>query len=349
MTHQKTRPSNGKTSIYAIAGLLLILVLLLIAGYLWFTRVSPSKPAGPREPVTIAASSGYAGSCSIFAAQENGYFVDEGVDITIQPHTTGKVALDAVLQGRAHLGTVADVPIMFAVMNNQPVSVVATIFTAERDYGIVARKDKGIDTPASLRGKRIGVTLGTSGHFFLDVFLNRYNILSSEVRIQSVEPGEMSAIWTRGDVDAVATWEPYLSALLLSLGDNGTIFHGKDVYDPVFNLAGTRKYVASHPETVKKILRAVVRGGRFCKDSPDRAHKIVAKAIKTDAVKLKALWPSYRFDVTLDQGLLLALEDETRWAIRNKLTGRIDMPNYLNHVYPDGLRAVAPNAVTVVH
>jgi len=348
MTGEKTKPCNGKISIYAISGLLLI-VALLIAGYMWFTRVPPSKPAGPREQVTIAASSGYAGPCSIFAAQENGYFVDEGVDVAIQHHASGKVALDAVLQGRAHLGTVADVPIMFAVMNNQPVSVVATIFTAEKDYGIVARKDKGIDTPASLRGKRIGVTLGTSGHFFLDVFLNRHNLSGSEVKIQAVEPGEMPTIWMRDDIDAVATWEPFLNTLLRSLGGNGTIFYGKDVYDPMFNLAGTRKYVVSHPETVKKVLRAVVRGGRFCKDSPDRAREIVAKAIKTDAVKLKALWPAYRFDVTLDQGLLLALEDETRWAIKNKLTGRIDMPNYLNHIYLDGLRDVAPSAMTVVH
>ncbi|HTE14811.1 MAG TPA: ABC transporter substrate-binding protein [Burkholderiales bacterium] len=328
---------------------MLIVATLLIAGYTWVTRTSPLQPPGPLEQVTIAVSNGYAGPCSIFAAQEKGYFVSEGVQVAIQPHVSGKAALDATLQGRAHLGTVADVPIMFAVMNNQPVSVIATIFTAEKNHGIVARKDKGVDTPANLRGKRIGVTLGTSGHFFLDVFLNRHNLSANEVKILAVEPGEMSTILMRGDIDAVATWEPFLSALLPSLGGNGTIFHGKDVYDSVFTIAGTQKYVVSHPETVKKVLRAVVRGGRFCKDTPDRAREIVAKAIKTDAVKLKALWPSYRFNVTLDQGLLLALEDETRWAVKNKLTGRIDMPNYLNHVFLDGLEVVAPTAVTVIH
>ena len=30
---------------------------------------------------------------------------------------------------------------------------------------------------------------------------------------------------------------------------------------------------------------------------------------------LQELWPGYRFSVTLDQSLLLTLEDETRWAI----------------------------------
>ncbi|UUZ64709.1 hypothetical protein LP414_22215 [Polaromonas sp. P1(28)-13] len=71
--------------------------------------------------------------------------------------------------------------------------------------------------------------------------------------------------------------------------------------------------------------------------------------MKLDVAELKALWPQYRFNVTLDQGLLLALEDESRWAIRNKLTDRTDMPNYLNHVYLDALKAVSPTAVTVIH
>jgi len=349
MTCKQAKLHNGKTSIYAIAGLLLMVATLLIAGYAWIARTLPSLPPGPLEQVTIAASNGYAGPCSIFVAQENGYFASEGLRVEIQPHTSGKAALDATLLGRAHLGTVADVPIMFAVMNNQPVSVIATIFTAEKDHGIVARKDQGIDAPADLKGKRIGVTLGTSGHFFLDAFLNRYKLSTTEVTILALKPEELSNALIRGDLDAVVTWEPFLSALLPLLHGNGTIFYGKDVYDPVFNIAGTREYVMSHPETIRKVLRALVRGGRFCKHVPDTAREIVAKAIRTDAVKLKGAWPSYEFNVNLDQGLILALEDETRWAVKNKLTGNNAMPNYLNHVYLDALLDVAPNAVTVIH
>jgi NitT/TauT family transport system substrate-binding protein len=97
------------------------------------------------------------------------------------------------------------------------------------------------------------------------------------------------------------------------------------------------------------VLSALARGARLCKDAPEAAREIVAKAMKTDATKLKELWPSYRFNVTLDQSLLLALEDETRWAIKNKLTGRTDIPNYLNYIYLDALLALTPAAVTVIH
>lgn len=345
----QVKPFRGKPLIYAIAGLLIVAALLVGGGYAWIARTSPSHPAGPLEQVTIATNTEYAGTCPILVAQEKGYFTSEGILAAIQAHTSGKAALDAALQGRADLGTVADVPIMFAAMSGQPVSVVASIFTAEKDHGIVGRRDRGIVTPASLKGKRIGVTLGTSGHFILDAFLNRQKLSTSEVKMRNLKPEELSAALVQGDVDAAATWEPFLGTSLAELGANAAIFSGEGIYDMVYNIAGTRTFVVSHPETIKKVLRAAIRGARFCKDAPDAAREIVAKAMKTDAAKLRDLWSSYRFNVNLDQGLVLALEDETRWAIKNKLTSRTDIPNYLNYVYLDALLAVTPAAVTVIH
>jgi NitT/TauT family transport system substrate-binding protein len=96
-------------------------------------------------------------------------------------------------------------------------------------------------------------------------------------------------------------------------------------------------------------LRALVRAERFCKDEPEAAHKIIADAINVSLKHMIELWPTFQFKVTLDQSLLLTLEDETRWAIKNKLTGRTDIPNYLNHIYLDALHTVTPEAVTIIH
>jgi NitT/TauT family transport system substrate-binding protein len=238
---------------------------------------------------------------------------------------------------------------MFAAMSGQPLSIVATIATAENDVGIVGRKDRGIATPASLKGKRIGVTLGTAGQFVLDAFLTRQKLSANEVKVRDFKPDELADALAKGDIDAASTWQPHLGALQTQLGGNGTIFLSTGIYDSALNLAATRDYVSGHPETIKKVLRALIRAGRFCKDTPDASREIVAEAFKIDAASLKEQWPQYRFNITLDQSLLLALEDESRWAIRNKLTSRTDMPNYLNFFYLDALQAVSPAAVTVIH
>lgn len=347
MAPKATESSKRKISNYAVAGVLIFVAALLAGGYAWRAR-SASQPAGPLEQVRIA-NTGYAGTCPVLVAQQKGYFEGEGLRVMLQSYTSGKAALDATLQGQADLGTSAELPIIFAVTKGQPVAVIATIFVAEKDYGIVGRRDRGIVTPSSLKGMRVGVTLSTSGHFVLDAFLNRQKLSTSDVETRDLKPEELAGAMAKGDIDAASTWEPYLGVLREQLGGNAAAFSVEDVYDSLYNVSGTRDYVVNHPETIKKVLRALIRGGQDCRETPDAASEIIAKTIKTDATKLKDLWPSYRFAVTLDQGLLLALEDQTRWAIKNKLTERTDMPNYLNYVYLDGLQAVAPASVTVIH
>jgi len=122
-----------------------------------------------------------------------------------------------------------------------------------------------------------------------------------------------------------------------------------EIYELPFNIAATRDYVASHPEMIKKLVRALVRAEQLCREEPDAARQIIASAMNVSLENLQELWRSYRFNVTLDQSLLLILEDETRWAIKNELTDRTNIPNYLDHFYLEALEAVMPAAVTVIH
>lgn len=350
MTGQLERRSHGKASALMLMGLFMAIVVVLLAGgYVWMASSSPSAQTASLEQVTIATNTAYVGSCPIIVAREQGYFASEGIAAVVQPQSSGKAAMEAVLQGQANLGTVADIPIMYAAMNNRPVSVIATMFKTEKDHGIVGRRDRGVVSLASLKGKRIGVTLNTSGHFALDALLNRSQLSPEDVVMRNYKPEELSTALAQGDVDAIATWEPFLDFSLTKLGSNGAIFYGQDVYASLYNLAGMRDYVVSRPETIKKVLRALIQGARFCSEAPDAVRERVAAVTKSDPAKLKLSWPAYRFNVALDQGLILALEDEARWAIRNKLTGTADMPNYLDYIYLDGLATVMPSAVTIIH
>ncbi len=340
--------SRGGASSLLIAGLV-IAVALLAGAYAWSTHNAVPRQTGPLETITFATNTEYVGTCPIIAAREKGYFTNEGISAVIQPYSSGKAAMEAVLQGHATLGTVADIPVMFAGMNDLPVSVIATIFKAEKDHGIVGRRDKGVVTPGSLKGKRIGVTLNTSAHFTLDAFLNLQKLSAKEVTMLNYKPEELPAALAQGEVDAIASWEPYLDTSMSGLGSNGIVFYGQDVYESLYNVVGMRDYIVRHPETIRKILRALAQGEQFCSDSPDAARMLIAAGIKSDVTKLKAAWPSYRFNIVLDQGLILALEDEARWAIKNKLASKSEMPNYLNYIYLDGMQTVMPATVTIIH
>jgi ABC-type nitrate/sulfonate/bicarbonate transport system substrate-binding protein len=305
------------------------------------------QKTSPPEKVTIAYSTAF-NAVLAHIAFAKGYFKEEGLDAVPQSHAFGKLALDAVLDGKADIATAADTPIMFAIMSGKSIKIIAVIQTADRNSGIVSRHDRGIMKPSDFKGKSIGVTRGTTSDFFTAAFLISQGIDTKKVKIIDTRPDEMIAALDTGKVDAVATWNPALTQLQKQLGNKVHTFYVNILYTENFCLAAQREYVKKNPETIKKVLRALIKAETFSRQHPEEARHLVAEFIKADKTILQEIWNSYNFRVILDQALLVDLEDQTRWAINNKLTSRRDMPNYLDYIYMDGLQAVKPEAVRII-
>ncbi len=97
------------------------------------------------------------------------------------------------------------------------------------------------------------------------------------------------------------------------------------------------------------MLRALIRAEEFVKQNPDEAQKIVADFSGIDRAIVREYLGRYQTSVvSLDQSLLLALEDESRWAIEGGLTRETRVPNYLDFIYLDGLASVKPKAVRIL-
>ena len=80
----------------------------------------------------------------------------------------------------------------------------------------------------------------------------------------------------------------------------------------------------------------------------EESRRLVAEFIKADKAYLDEIWGLYDYRVTLDQALLVNLEEQTRWVMKYRLTASNDMPNYLDFIYVDGLQAVKPEAVRII-
>jgi len=328
---------------------LTVLVLTAIALLaLIVTGCQPEKQADPPEKITIAYSTA-SNTILMYIAFAKDYFAQEGLDAKPQPHAFGKPALQAVIEGKADIATVGDTPIVFAIMGGEKITTLAVIQTANRNEAIMARRDQGIAHPSDLKGKKIGLTLGTTGHFFAESFLLAHDIDRKHVKIIDLKPDEMTAALVTGKVDAVSTWNPTLIQLKKKLGSKGIIFFGEPFYTENFCVVAGQEYVKKNPAVIKKVLRALLKAETFVQQHPEESRRLVAEFIKTDKNILDETWDIFTLHVALDQALLIDLEDQTRWAMKNRLTVRRDMPNYLDFIYVDGLQALKPEAVRIIH
>ena len=343
MQENDASPSKRRYLIWS-----LVAAAAMAASAYFFVRGGPGiRPSGPPEKVTIAYSAATNGAVA-HVAHMQGYYMKEGLEVTARLHPYGKPALQDLLEGRADFATCGETPVVFAIMKGERVSVVATIETTNQENAIIARRDRGIGALGDLKGRKVATTLGTTMDYFLDATLGAHGIARSEVTVIDLPAEEMPDALARGDVDAISTFHPYIIPAQKKLGVSGITFQDRDIYSATFNIVAKQEFIRQNPGKVKKVLRALIRGEEFVKQNKTEAQKMVADFSGVDVSSVRQSWDVYNFNVSLDQSLLLALEDESKWAIRNRLTDSVKIPNYLDHVYLDGLASVKPKAVKIL-
>jgi hypothetical protein len=60
------------------------------------------------------------------------------------------------------------------------------------------------------------------------------------------------------------------------------------------------------------------------------------------------LWGEFNFNMALDHGVLITLEDEAMWALKPGLTGSNQLPDYLEFIFADCLDEVDPAAMCII-
>jgi NitT/TauT family transport system substrate-binding protein len=218
---------NHKRSLSLAAAGIALLALLASASFL-LPRHGPKEPTGPPGKLTVAISTAL-NPALVKIAEAKGFFREEGLDITLQPHTFGKLAIESLLAGKADLATATETAIMFATMRGARFSILATIQTSTKNDAIIARKDRGIVSAADLKGRRIGLTLGTSVDYYLDAQLVMESMGRMDVEIVDLKPEEMADALLQGEVDAVSTFSPFVTNIHKALGDRGIKLQNENI------------------------------------------------------------------------------------------------------------------------
>lgn len=291
------------------------------------------------KPITLNA-------LLVFTALEEGFFEDEGLKVITRQFSAGRLALDAVLTGNADFSSMSETPFMHSVLQGNDVVIVATISTHKEAKGI-ARKDKGISKPKDLKGKKIATLPGTNSDYFMHVFLEKNGLNPKDVQIVSLPPPEMVSSLIRGDIDAYFAWEPHIFFAKKELGDNSIIFEPKELYNGTANIIMKRDFVKNNPETVKKLIKALLKSEEFVRNNRKRAAEIAEIHTGMNKETLSNIYNDYNFKVEITQELIGLLDKESQWAVNSSLSKSKQKINFRDFMYIDALKEIDSKRVKV--
>jgi len=214
---------------------------------------------------------------NIFAAQEFGWFAEQGLDFEFVPGAGGGEALKHVLAGNADFAFTNVEPVLFAVEQGAAVHVVYNIYP-KNVFNVVSLKTKNITRAQDLKGKRIGVYSMASGtrHNLL-VILHSVGLRESDVEVVATGVLNFGPLM-EGKVDATAATDTGLwAARQKGLGDV-TVLWARDYLDIPTDVFAIRPETAEkRPDFVARFLRAYRKGSQWMLDNPAKAAELAVK------------------------------------------------------------------------
>ncbi len=283
-------------------------------------------------------------SASVLLAKEQGYFSQEGLAVELVDFVTGKDALVKLFAGELDFAVAAETPLVFAALNGEQFRIMATLGQCSKALALVGRRDRGVDGFSRVRGKKVGITRGTNAEFFFDTFRVLSGIEPGAVEVSNIEPDQLEESILSGRCDAIITWDPALSRVKEKLGANGYSFDGDGLYRWSWNLVARANSNLKSVET-QKLLRAIQRTGREIEADPAQASRLIEKKVNIPWERIATLLADYEFKPQLRQELILQMEAQYRWLMRRQ---EKPLPNLLRYIETGPLKAISPDAVTIL-
>lgn len=257
-------------------------VVTLFSLTLSFAGCAKKEEGTKYGKINIPGLDGSLCGAPIYIAYENGYFKEEGFDVTLisADTETRKIGLNN--------GTIPIVngDFQFFPSMEQGVNTIVVDKLHDGCIKIVVRPDSDIKTAEDLKGLKIGVDeVGGTPHQVASVWLENAGISARqedhEVEFLPFADGnlELEALY-KGDLDAAAMWDP-LASVAEKAGKVKTILDiTKD--EPFAGKACCFLYASKvlyekNPEEVAALLRAYRKAQDFINKNPEQAVDIIIK------------------------------------------------------------------------
>ena len=323
--------------------IVLLGLLLAIAGYVSLNR----NPPPSTEQLVIADADQIVFSI-LYIADTQGYLKEEGLNVSYQRHSSGKNALQAVLDGKADIAMVFETPVVIAALNGAPVRILSTLHRSNKNSTVVARRDMGIKKMADLKGKRIGVTFGTYQATLLNRLLEDADVAPDKVTLINMTHADTPAALATGKVAAVMTRWPYVGKAQALSPAGSTILMDSSMYSEITVLATTQKFVTQRSESLYRLMRAMVKAERYINTHSDLALALAMRHWQRPATDDDGqVWNNIQLQLRLDNTLVQSLDMEADWLYRhgNAPQATASMETLLAS---DFLKAAHPQSVLIM-
>ena len=213
-------------------------------------------------------------------AKEKGFYQEENLEVELLPGGPNVQAVQQVVTGAAEM-TVNKVSELYAARDKRLPIVSIAQFDQRSSFPLVARTEDGIDGPADLKGKKVGIWYGGDEYEFF-ALMKKFGI-DPEKDIDLFEQGFTMDPWLKGDYPvAMVTSFNELNVIRLSglKDDQLTIINPSDygISVPHGALLANQQWLQGNKDAAARFVRATMKGWDYAFANAEEAAGVAAKS-----------------------------------------------------------------------
>ena len=300
-----------------------------------------SNAAPKKEKYLYLMGSTPQGTAPIVVAIKKGFCKNVGLDIDMKMFTSGGVAAQGFIGGQGDWAVTGDWPAMRTWMTTRDnADPIVGLFPAARytDLSVVV-SNSSIKNASDLKGKTMGVWLGTTSEFFAAKYLDAHGIALKDVTFKNINPAEMVVALDRGDIDGFTIWQPFgWRAEEVSGKKVHTLSTGKGFFTEYMVTSARKSLLKDDPDAVSAVIKCTQQGADYVKSHVDEAAQIVGAHFKIPVDQVKQMIVVQNFDPTYDAAFRKSM-DELNAFMTSKGMSK-ETVNWSKDFDPGGLKSV---------
>jgi len=211
-----------------------------------------------------------------------GFYDKEGLPADITYFTSGSAATQAFRAGNGDVAVSGDLPSLRLWLQDAGAGLCPQ---AHYDLSMIVTRDT-IKNAQDMRGKKIGVLLGSTSEYFINLYLAKAGMSSSDIDAINLTPAEMVTGLDRGDIDGFVLWEPFGWKAVETIKGVHILTDAGPYFQEWEACTVNKSYAATHQAEVVAFLRGLDAAGKWIPGNLDEATESVSQALRTQDTAL---------------------------------------------------------------
>jgi ABC-type nitrate/sulfonate/bicarbonate transport system substrate-binding protein len=207
----------------------------------------------------------------IYIAIKEKYFEQMGLNLNLVKFTSGPAQFAAIAGGQIDLAWGGMGAFLLAKANGQDLNFFAVFMDYNPLEGIVVPAGSTAKAVKDLAGKKVALVQGSDAHYGMLKASRASGMDKSAVQILGMAPPQQVAALESKDVDAIFSWEPFLTPLTQK---GATVIFRNNELNPgpaFLGWAGKKEWLEANHDTIVKILKGWNMGLKKMREDPELA------------------------------------------------------------------------------